>query len=131
MRAEYGRERSELHPADKSFFIGIAHMPAAIGIHIRDAVVRALYQRVDFLRKRVGRACDIPRPLDRIAVTRARINFQITTVRHIIDVAHDDGTAVNLFIARNILPIMTGNVLEQIQPERFVVDARGRRDQFG
>ena len=95
MRAEHGRKRAELHPTEEHLFIGIADMPAAVRIAIRHAVVGRSEHGRDLLRKRIGIAQDIPRPLNGIAMARAVAYPLIASVGDIHHIAHDHGAAIN------------------------------------
>ena len=108
MRAEHGRKRAELHPTEEHLFIGIADMPAAVRVAIRHAVVGRSEHGRDLLRKRIGIAQDIPRPLNGIAMARAVAYPLIASVGDIHHIAHDHGATINLSV-RPLLIKVLGN----------------------
>ena len=127
MRTEHGRKRTELHPTHKLHFVRISQMTAAIGVDVRNAIISASDKTCNLLRKRIKPARYISRPLNRITVRRAVRNAHVISVNHVHRIAHDHGTAVDLFIARLFLIVMPRNILKQVQSESFPINVfRGR-----
>ena len=99
---------------DKQLFVGVADMPAAVRIEVRNTVVSALYNIIHFLRNHARLRAYIARPLNGIAVRSAVFNPQKTARRNVYGIAHYYGTAVNVFAARLLLPMVPRYILKQI-----------------
>ena len=121
VRAEDGRKRAELHPAEEQFLFGVADVSAAVGIHIRDAVLRRFEHGRHLARERIFIAEGVPRPLDGIAVRSGILDPLIAPVDDVDDVPHDDGATIDLFAARLLLIEVPRDVREEIQPERLPI----------
>ena len=105
-------------------------MPAAVGVDVNNAVVGGADERLYLACESEVVAHDITRPLDAEAVRGAVFDAVVNAVPDIVDVPHDDGSAVRPALCR-LLVKMPCDVLEQVQPERFGKDLGDGTDERG
>ena len=96
-------------------------MPAAVGVDVNNAAVGGADERFYLACERNRIARDVARPLNAEAVRGAVFDAVVNAVPDIVDVPHDDGSAVRPALCR-LLVKMPRDVLEQVQSERFGKD---------